>query len=168
MEALTAFQVPLWKQTQKMLEGLCREVMGQSSVIAKKKYMRWIFRFSSCLCVYARTSFKLWICLSFRVKVVFSLICLNIVIVWLEAVAFWGLLVSFNPEHPSVSEPISKRYLSGERKWCVQTYDSTGGVFLPIYTYFKKSMRRNWKFEKGRLAKQFSTLFCASFSKHHV
>lgn len=120
------------------------------------------------LCVYAHTRFKLWICLSFRVNFVFSLICLNIVIVWLEAVVFWGLLVSFNLEHPSVFEPIPKRYLSGERKWCLQTYYSTGGVFLPIYTYLKKSMHRNWKCEKGRLTEQFSTLFCASFSKHHV
>lgn len=96
---------------------------------------------------------------SFRVNFIFFLIWLNIV--WLEAVAFWGLLVSFSAEHPSVTESISKGYLSGKRKWYLLYHQRCGIV---SYSYFKKSMHRNRSVRK----EDFQSCFLPCFVLHLV
>lgn len=104
------------------------------------------------VCVHMHVRFKWGLWRSFRVSFVFSLTCLNMTIVWLETVAFWGPLVSFNPEHPSVTKPtgyLKDTLVVKESGVCWLTVPDS--VVLPVCSYCNRSMRRNWKGERGRL-----------------
>ena len=101
--------------------------------------------------------------LSFRVNFIFFLIWLNIV--WLEAVVFWGLLVTFSAEHPLVTEPVSKGYLSGKRKWWLTLPPEVWSY--PFIAILRSQCTETEVWER-KTSELFSTLFFTSFIEPHV